>query len=157
AVSIAPAISQGTCKPSGTSAATTVMCLPWVRGTEPLARWSGGGRAGAQPERRVRDVWVPLSSTKTNRAGSRVATAVRHPRPGAALLVALGTAATDLLGASSPADGSPATASPRSPGSAAAPAAPPSRRRAPPPWHRAPLPAVHAGSPPGPAHCDAGS
>jgi hypothetical protein len=74
AVSIAPSISHGTCRPSGASAATSDVFLPWVRGTDPLARWS----CGAPPYRRVQDVWVPLSSTKTSGGGSRVATAARQ-------------------------------------------------------------------------------
>jgi hypothetical protein len=66
AVSIAPSIIHGTCRPSGVSAATKVTFLPWLRGTAPLARRS----CGAQPESRVSAVWVPLWSTKTNRSGS---------------------------------------------------------------------------------------
>ena len=44
-VVIAPSISQGSCKPPGVSAATNVVFLPWLRGTDPLARRS----CGAQP------------------------------------------------------------------------------------------------------------
>ena len=44
-VFIAPSISQGACRPSGVSATTNVVFFPWLRGTEPVARWS----CGAQP------------------------------------------------------------------------------------------------------------
>ena len=43
--STAPSIIHGTCRPSGASAATNVVFFPWLRGTDPLARWS----CGAQP------------------------------------------------------------------------------------------------------------
>jgi len=71
---MAPSISQGSCKPSGASAATSVVFLPWVRGTELLARRSGG----AQPYQRVKEIWLPLASTKTRCSGSRWATALRQ-------------------------------------------------------------------------------
>ncbi len=48
-VFIAPSLIQGTCRPSGARAATSVVFLPWLRGTEPVARWS----CGAQPRARV--------------------------------------------------------------------------------------------------------
>jgi hypothetical protein len=41
---------QGSCRPSEVRATTRVVVLPWVRGTEPLARPA----CGAQPERRTR-------------------------------------------------------------------------------------------------------
>jgi hypothetical protein len=50
----------------GASRATTVLVVPWGRGTDPLARRS----CGTPPYRRVRQVWVPLSSTKTTCSGS---------------------------------------------------------------------------------------
>jgi len=74
AVSIAPAIIQGSCRPSGASAAPNVVCLPWWRGTDPVARWS----CGAQPDKRVRELFVPLSSTKTSCCGSSWAAAARQ-------------------------------------------------------------------------------
>ena len=43
-VSIAPSISQGTCRPSGVSDATSVVFLPWLRGTAPVARRSWGAQ-----------------------------------------------------------------------------------------------------------------
>jgi hypothetical protein len=36
--------SQGSCNPSGVSAATSVVFLPWLRGTAPAARWSWGAQ-----------------------------------------------------------------------------------------------------------------
>ena len=74
AVSIAPANIPGTRRPSGVNAATKVVFLPWLRGTDPVARRS----CGAQPERRVSAVCVPLTSTKTKSAGCRRAMASRH-------------------------------------------------------------------------------
>jgi hypothetical protein len=40
----APSISQGSCRPSGLSAATTVVWWPCLRGTAPVARWSWGAQ-----------------------------------------------------------------------------------------------------------------
>jgi hypothetical protein len=47
AVSIAPAIIQGTGKPSGVSGATKVLFLPCLRGTDPVARRSCGAAVQA--------------------------------------------------------------------------------------------------------------
>src|SRR5262249_19046677 len=74
AVSLAPSISHGACRPSGARAATNVVCLPWWRGTEPVARRS----CSAQPDKRVREMVVPLSSTKTSCSGSSWAAAARQ-------------------------------------------------------------------------------
>ncbi len=101
-VSLAPSISHGTCNPSGVRAATKVTLWPWLRGTAPPAR----RLCGAQPYSRVKAMWVPLSSTKTNCSGSRWATASRQAVRAAS---SRSLAASAFFCASSPGAAAPAT------------------------------------------------
>ncbi len=120
------------------------------RGCAVPIRWPAGHAAPSHSSR-VREMFVPLSSTKTSCSGSSWAAASRQAVRASS---SRSLAASVFFYASSPGGEWPATSSLHS---AAGRGAPPTRHSAPAPWRRRPPPAAPAMPPPARGQCGAGS